>query len=133
MAPEDREKISFITPRGVYYYKVMLFGLIDAGATFQRIINKVFAGQLRGNMEAYVNDLMVKSLLQNSHLQDIEECFATIRKHNMKLNPDKCTFALDVGKFLRFIISRHKIEANPEKIKAIMDMQAPRTMRIFKS
>lgn len=129
MTPEDREKTAFITHRGVYCYKVMPFGLINTGATFQKTMNKIFAGQLGRNMEVYVDDLIVKSLLTTSHLQDLEECFSTLRKHNMKLNPDKCAFALDAGKFLGFLVSHRGIEANPEKIKAIIDMQPPKTLK----
>lgn len=80
-------------------------------------------------MEAYADDLIVKSLLRESHLKDLEECFATLRKYNMKLNPDKCTFALDARKFLGFLVSNRGIKANPEKIMAIMDMQPPKTIK----
>lgn len=66
MALEDREKIAFITHKGVYYYKVMPFGLINAGATFQRVMNKIFGKQLGQNMDTYVDDLIVKSLLTKS-------------------------------------------------------------------
>ena len=129
MSPEDREKTAFITHRGVYCYKVMSFGLINAGATYQRMMNKISSTQLGRNMEVYVNDMIVKSLLVESHLQDLEECFIVLKKHNMKLNPDKCTFALEAGKFLGFLVSERGIEANPEKIKAILDMQAPKTLK----
>ena len=129
MAPEDCEKTAFITHRGVYCYKVMLFGLINAGATYQRMMNKIFAPQLGRNMEVYVDDMIVKSMLEETHLTDLRECFANLRKHNMKLNPDKCTFALGAGKFLGFLVSQRGIEANPEKIQAVIDMQPPRTIK----
>lgn len=73
-------------------------------------------------MEAYVDDLTVKSLLTDTHLQDLEECFTMLRKYSMKLNPEKCTSALDVGKFLGFLVSHRGIEANPETIRAIINM-----------
>lgn len=129
LAPEDREKTSFITHRGVYCYKVMPFVLINAGATYQRMMNKIFLKQLGRNMEIYVDDMIVKSLLTESHLADLRECFEKLKKHNMKLNPDKCTFALEAGKFLGFLVSHKGIEANPEKIQAILDMRPPRTIR----
>ena len=129
LSPEDREKTSFITHRGVYCYKVMPFGLINAGATYQRMMNKIFSGQLGRNMEVYVDDMIVKSMATETHLQDLKECFETLRTHNMKLNPDKCTFALGAGKFLGFLVSQRGIEANPEKIQAILDMHPPRTIR----
>lgn len=130
LAPEeDREKTSFITHRGVYCYKVMPIGLINAGATYQRMMNKIFADQLGRNMEVYVDDMIFKSKLAHAHLKDLEECLKTLRQHNMKLNPEKCTFALGAGKFLGFLVSQKGIEANLEKIQAILDMQPPRTVR----
>ena len=122
-------KMKFPTHRGVYCYKVMPFGLINAGATYQRMMNKIFSGQLGRNMEVYVDDMIIKSMANETHLQDLKECFDTLRTHNMKLNPDKCTFALGAGKFLGFLVSQRGIEANPEKIQAILDMHPPRTIR----
>ncbi|XP_017237355.1 uncharacterized protein LOC108210538 [Daucus carota subsp. sativus] len=125
LSPQDREKTSFITHRGVYCYKVMPFGLINAGATYQRMMNKVFADQLGRNMEVYVDDMIVKSMEKEVHLKDLQECFDKLRASNMKLNPSKCTFALGAGKFLGYLVSVRGIEANPEKIKAITDMKPP--------
>ena len=71
MAPEDEEKTSFITDRETYCYKVMSFGLKNAGATYQRMVNKVFANQLDRNMEAYVDDMMVQSMSMVDHLNDL--------------------------------------------------------------
>ena len=78
MAPEDEDKTSFITDRGTYCYKVMPFGLKNAGATYQRMVNKVFAHQIGRNMEAYVNDMMVKSMNMAEHIKDLHETFATL-------------------------------------------------------
>lgn len=104
LAHEDIKKTSFIAYRGVYCYKVMSLGLINAGVTNQRMINKVFGEQLGRNIEVYVDDMIVKSKLTSTHLEDLEECFQHLRYHNMKLNPDKCNFALDAGKFLGFFV-----------------------------
>ena len=129
IAPEDREKTSFIIHRGLHCNKVMPFGLINAGATYQRMMNKIFVPQLGRNIEVYMDDMIVKLMLQESHLADLVECFANLRQHNMKLNPDKCTFALEASKFLGFLVSQRGIEANPEKIQAIIDMQPPKTIK----
>lgn len=75
LAPEDMEKTSFITHRGVYCYKVMLFEFISAWATDQRMMNKIFADQLKKNVEVYVYDMSIKSLLDSTHLADLQECF----------------------------------------------------------
>ena len=122
MAKDDEEKTSFITDWGTYCYKVMPFGLKNARATYQRMVNKVFAKQLDRNMEAYIDDMMVKSMSMAHHIDDLQETFATLWEHNMWLNPSKCTFEVSSGKFLGFIISQRGIEANLEKIRAILDL-----------
>ncbi|MBW1279398.1 reverse transcriptase family protein, partial [Escherichia coli] len=94
MASEDREKTAFITDRGIYCYKVMPFGLKNAGATYQRLVNKMFKDQLGKTMEVYIDDMLVKSLEEKDHISHLEECFNQLNLHNMKLNPTKCRFAL---------------------------------------
>ena len=116
MAEEDEEKTAFVANRAIYCYKVMPFGLKNAGATYQRLVNKIFAKQLGRNMEAYVDDMLVKSRTISQHIIDLEETFSTLRAHGMRLNPTKCAFGVSSGKFLGFIISQRGIEANPEKI-----------------
>ena len=116
MAKKDEEKTAFIIDRGTYCYKVIPFGLKNARATYQRMVNKVFAKQFGRNMEAYIDDIMVKSMSMAQHVVDLQETFATLYEHNMWLNPTKCTFEVTSDKFLNFIISQRGIEANPEKI-----------------
>ena len=125
MAPEDEECTTFITERGLYCYKVMPFGLKNAGATYQRLVNKIFQDQISHNMEVYVDDMLVKSIEAEEHIKDLQEAFGTLRKHRMKLNPTKCAFGVASGKFLGFMVTQRGIEANPEKIKAILDMKHP--------
>ncbi|XP_059458240.1 uncharacterized protein LOC132187819 [Corylus avellana] len=129
MHPEDREKTAFITDRGLYCYKVMPFGLKNAGATYQRLVNKMFRDQIGRNMEVYVDDMLVKSVLPQDHILDLQETFATLKKYGMKLNPSKCAFGVSSGKFLGYMVSSRGIEANPEKIQAVLDMQSPRNLK----
>ncbi|GMH25592.1 hypothetical protein Nepgr_027435 [Nepenthes gracilis] len=129
MCPEDEEHTSFMTDQGTYCYKVMPFGLKNAGATYQRLVNKMFEDQIGRNVEVYVDDLLVKSTVSRSHIEDLTETFRALRAHGMKLNPSKCTFGVTSGKFLGYIVSQRGIEANPEKIQAILNMQSPRTVR----
>ena len=75
MAPEDEEKTAFITNRGLYCYRVMLFGLKNAGATYQRLVNKIFKEQIGRNMEVYVDNMLVKSKSSTNHITDLEETF----------------------------------------------------------
>ena len=83
----------------------MPFGLKNIGATYQRLVNKVFADQIERNMEAYIDDILVKSKSMSQHIVDLEETFSTLRKQGMRLNPAKCVFGVTSRKFLSFIVS----------------------------
>ena len=105
MAEEDQEKTSLITSQGLYCFKVMPFGLKNAGATYQRLVNKMFNKQIDKNMEVYVDDMLVKSKEELTHLDDLKETFTTLKQYQMKLNPAKCIFGVASGKFLGFMVS----------------------------
>jgi hypothetical protein len=90
----DQEKTSFITDRGLYCYKMMPFGLKNARATYQRLVNKMFRDQIGKNVEVYADDMLVKSIRTASHIADLRETFQTLRSHKMKLNPAKCAFGI---------------------------------------
>jgi ribonuclease HI len=122
---EDREKTAFITLFGTYCYTTMSFGLKNVGATYQRAIQACFKRQLNKNVEAYVDDVVVKTRNSSMLIDDLEETFASLREYRWKLNPNKCVFDVPSGKLLGFIISHRGIEANPEKISAITSMKAP--------
>jgi hypothetical protein len=122
---EDQEKTTFITPFGAYCYTTMSFGLKNAGATYQRAIKACFKRQLNKNVEAYVDDVVVKTRNSDALIADLEETFASLREYRWKLNPSKCVFGVPSGKLLGFIINHRGIEANPEKISAITKMKAP--------
>ena len=133
MAEEDQEKTAFVTSQGLYCYKVMPFGLKNAGVTYQRLVNQIFKKQIGRNVEVYVDDMLVKSREKEDHLDDLRETFNTLRQYHMKLNPSKCAFGVSSGKFLGFIISQRGIEANPEKVRAILEMSSPRTTKEVQS
>ena len=105
MDEANQEKTSFVTSQGIFCYKVMLFSLKNAGATYQRLMNKVFAHQIRRNVQVYVDDMLVKSRKEDNRLDDLRETFDTLRSYNMKLNLDKCAFRVAAGKFLGFMMS----------------------------
>ena len=107
----------------------MPFGLKNAGATYQRLVNKMFSRQIGRNMEVYVDDMLVKSKEELTHLDDLKETFATLKQYQMKLNPAKCVFGIASGKFLGFMVSQRGIEANPKKVQAIIDMTSPKTVK----
>ena len=85
----------------------------------------MFCPQIGQNVEVYVNDMLVKSLDEEKHLNVLQETFDMLRQYNMKLNPSKCAFGVSSGKFLGFMVSHRGIEANPDKIQAILDMKPP--------
>nr|KYP40321.1 Transposon Ty3-I Gag-Pol polyprotein [Cajanus cajan] len=129
MHPVDEEKTAFITENANFCYKVMLFGLKNVGATYQRLMDKVFQGQIGRNIEIYVDDMVVKSNSVADHLADLAEIFDELRKHNMRLNPEKCTFGVKGGKFLGFMLSARGTEANRDKCQAVLDMQSPSNLK----
>ncbi|KAM2419868.1 hypothetical protein ACFXTH_026392 [Malus domestica] len=133
MNPSDQEHTAFTTDRGLYCYKVMPFGLKNAGATYQRLVNSMFAEQIGKSMEVYVDDMLVKSKHADQHITNLSETFTILKRYRMRLNPNKCAFGLGSGKFLGFMISQRGIEANPEKIKAILDMKEPITSKDIQS
>ena len=129
MAEEDEEKTAFITPCGTYCFVRMPFGLKSAGSTFARAVQIGFEPQLHRNIEAYMDDIVVKTKDNATLVQDLEETFSNLRKINLKLNPKKCVFGVPSSKLLGFFVSHQGIEANPEKIKAIEQIQAPKTVK----
>jgi hypothetical protein len=126
MHPVDQEKTAFITDQGLHCYKFMPFRLKNARATFQRLMNKMFHEQIGRNMEVYVDDILVKSVLPIDHIGDLQEAFRTLKQYRMKLNLAKCVFGVSSEKFLEFMVSSRRIEANPKKIQAVLDMQSPK-------
>jgi hypothetical protein len=129
MDEADQEKTSFIISKGLFYYKVMPFGLNNAEATYQRLMNRMFHDQIGRNVEVYIDNMLVKSKEEADHLDNLKETFKTLCQYQLKLNPSKCDFGVSSGKFLGFMVSHRGIEANPDKIKAILEMQPPETIK----
>ena len=125
MHPPDAEKIAFITPHGLYCYNVMLFGLKNVGATYQRMVTRIFRSLIGKSMEAYIDDMLVKSKERPNHTRHLQETFKILQRHSMKLNPLKCAFSVSSGKFLGFMVTQRGIETNPIQLNAIMDSQTP--------
>ena len=119
----------FITSQVLYCYKVMPFGLKNVGATYQRLVNKMFSKQISRNMEVYIDDLLVKSKEELAHLDYLKETFITLKQYQMKLNPSKCVFGVASGKFLGFTVPQRGIEANTEKVQAIINMASLKTVK----
>ena len=133
MHEDDQEKTSFVTSQGLFCYRVMPFGLKNAGTTYQRLMNRMFAPQIGRNVQVYVDDILVKSQREEDHLEDLRETFDTLRSYNMNLNPGKCAFGVTAGKFRGFMVSQRGIVANLDKIRAIMEMTPPRNVKEVQS
>jgi hypothetical protein len=122
MKESDQLATSFITPFGMYYYITMPFGLRNAGATYQRCMNHVFGEHISRTVEAYVDDIVVKTRKASDLLSDLETTFKCLRAKGVKLNPEKCVFGVPRGMLLGFIVSERGIEANLEKLAVITNM-----------
>jgi hypothetical protein len=130
MKKEDEPKTSFITASGTYCYLRMPEGLKNARGSFSRMTAKVLHSQIGNNMLTYVDDIIVKSTKQENHIADLQETFANFRRAGLKLNPEKCVFGVNKGKFLGgCLVSTKGIEANPSKIEAIFRMEAPKSRK----
>ena len=103
----------------------MPFGLKNAGATYQRLVNKMFQKQIGTSMEVYMDDMLMKSVKAGLHVNHLVEAFQVLKDYKMKLNSTKCAFGVSTGKFLGFIVNSRGTEANPDKIRVMLDMRPP--------
>uniref|UniRef100_A0A2N9HK66 Uncharacterized protein n=1 Tax=Fagus sylvatica TaxID=28930 RepID=A0A2N9HK66_FAGSY len=126
MAHSDQEKTAFITPKGVYCYRVMPFGLKNAGATYQRMVTGMFGHLIGNTVEAYIDDMLIKSKKKTSYVEDLREVLEILRATKLRLNATKCLFGVSSGKFLGHMISYNGVEANPDQISALLSLQPPK-------
>ena len=92
MDPNDQENTSFVTEQGTYCYQVMPFGLKNAGATYQRLVNRMFQKKIGTSMEVYIDNMLVKSVKAELYIIHLAKALRVLKSYNMKLNPAKCTF-----------------------------------------
>ena len=111
----------------------MLFELKNMGATYQKLMNKMFAHQIGRNVQVYVDDMLVKSIREDVHLDNLKETFDTLCSYNMKLNSSKCAFGMTTGKFLRFMVSQRGVKVNSDKIQTIMELTLPKNIKEVQS
>jgi hypothetical protein len=126
---DDEEKIVFITSFGIFCYTTMVFRLKNRGATYQKCIHTVLKSQIGRNIEAYNDDIVVKSEKHGDLLDDLKETFNNLRKFKMMLNAKKCVFDMSSGKLLGYMVSSWGIDANPKKVEAIDNLQPPQTRK----
>ena len=125
LALDDQEKATFVTLIENYHYKVMPFGLKNAGSIYQRMMTRMFESQLGKNIEIYIDDMVVKSKMVSEHLGDLQTIFEILRKYKLRLNASKCSFGVRSGKFLGYMVTYRGIEVNPDQIKAINNLGSP--------
>ncbi|GJX07023.1 reverse transcriptase domain-containing protein [Tanacetum coccineum] len=129
MAKENDEKMTFITSQGIFCYSKMLFGLRNARATYQRLVDKAFHKQIGRNLEVYMDDLVIKIRTEDEIIRDIEETFKTLREINMKLNPKKCTFGVEEGIFLGYKVNTKGIKVCPDKVDVVLSLPSPKCLK----
>nr|GEW05335.1 reverse transcriptase domain-containing protein [Tanacetum cinerariifolium] len=129
MTKEDEEKIAFITSQRIFCYTKMPFGLRNAGATYQRLVDKAFHKQISRNLKVYVDDLVINSRTKDEIVKDIKETFKTLREINMKLNPKKCTFWVEEGMFLGYKVNTKGLKVYPDKVDVILSLPSPKCLK----
>ena len=113
------EKTTFVTQWGTFCYKVMPFGLKNAGATYQRAMVSLFHDMIHHEIEVYIDDMIAKSQTEQEHIDHLKKLFERLKKYKLRLNPNKYTFGVRSGKLLGFIVSNKGIEVDPAKVKEI--------------
>jgi hypothetical protein len=124
MKESDQLATSFITPFRMFCYVTMPFGLRNASAMYQRCMQHVFGDHIGRTVEAYVDDIVVKTRKADNLVSDLRIAFNYLQANGVKLNPEKCVFGVSRGMLLGYIISQRGIEPNPDKI-AVLDRMGP--------
>ena len=125
LAADDQEKMAFLTPVGNYHYKVMPFGLKNAGSTYQRMMTRMFESQFGKSIEAYIDDMVIKSKVASEHVRDLGDIFEILRRHKLRLNESRCSFGVRLGKFLGYMVTHRGIEVSPNQIRVVNNLQPP--------
>jgi hypothetical protein len=131
--PDDQEKTTFNTPWGTFMYMKMPFGLMNVGATFQRVMDISFVDELGRFIVVYLDNVTVYSQSDEEHLQHLKLVFEKCKKFGISLNPMKILFGLEEGKLLGHIISKDGIKIDPSRIEAIQKLEHPRNIKELQS
>ena len=129
LSKSDHAKTAFTVDQGLYCNQVIPFSFKNAKATYQQLMNKMFTPFIGKSMEMYVDDMLVKTCRASDHIKDLRDCFNTLRQYKIKLNPVKCAFGVESGKFLVFMVNHRGIEVNQVKSQAVVDLQPLRTTK----
>jgi hypothetical protein len=129
MKESDQLATSFITPFGMFCYVTMSFGLRNTGATYQRCTQHIFGDHIRRTIEAYVDDIVVKTRKVDDPVSNLRVAFDCLRANGVKLNPEKFVFRVPRGMLLGYTVSHRGIEPNPEKVAALEQMGPIRDLK----
>jgi len=129
MYPDDEKYTSFRIPLGLYCYTVMLFGLKNVRATYQRAINSIFHKHIRKTVECYIDNIAVKSRVKGDHIADLKTVFDIMRAHQLKMNSTKSFLGVANGKFLGLVVTSKGIHLDPEKVHCVQEMRPPKNLR----
>ena len=133
MHPEDREKTAFTTHRGLFEFNVMPFGLCNAPATFECMMEAMLSGLLGKSCLVYLDDVVVFGKSAQECLRNLVEVFGRLREYNLKLKPKKCKLFRQTVEYLGRIISPEGVSADPGKIEAVLDWPVPRDTKEVRS
>jgi hypothetical protein len=126
---DEKDKTVFITPFRIFCYKKMAFSLKNWGATYQKCVHIILEPQIGRNVEAYIDDIVVKLKKHGDLLDDLKKTFDNLCKYKMMLNPKKCVFGVSSGKLVGYMVSSQGILANPKKVETIEQLQPPQTRK----
>ena len=129
MHHQDECKTAFMTELSSYSYKVMPFGMRNVDATYHRLMDRILSPMIARNVQANMDDMVITSGERDQHVADLEELFTPIAKYYLKLNPNKCVFGVEAGKFLGFLLTERGIEANSDKCATTIRMRSPATVK----
>lgn len=130
---EDREKTAFVTPHGLYEFVRMPFGLKNAPATFQRLMNETLRDFINKTCVVYLDDILIFSTSLKEHIKSLTDIFTVLEKANLRIQIDKCNFLKKETEFLGHILTKEGIKPNPNKIKTIQELTLPKTEKQIKS
>lgn len=125
----DREKTAFTTPLGLFEFERMPFGLCNAPATFQRLMQRCLSGQLSDYVLVYLDDIILYSPDFTSHLQHLDKVLERLGQHGLKLRMDKCKLLQHEVKFLGHVVDTTGVKPDPDKISAVVDWPVPTTVK----
>src|SRR6218665_1787640 len=133
MDPRDADKTAFVTRRGIYRWKVMPFGLCNAPATFQRLMDIVLSGLNFEMCLVYLDDVIIFGDTPEQHLLRLGKVFERLRAANLKLKPSKCRLMRRHVDFLRYVISQEGVSVDPSKIRDVVDWPVPQRLKDVRS